>query len=92
MTSRTSPSGRAEVAIGTEFLTFSDVDAVLEQLLPAASLQAFNRLGAIRYECPPLTDYPGQRFTVVAYREADELWVEIRRDGSSARELPRRSR
>jgi twitching motility protein PilT len=80
--------GRAEVAIGTEYLTFGDVDAVLEQLLPAASLQSFNRLGAIRYECPPLTDYPDQRFTVVAYREADELWVEVRRDGGSARELP----
>jgi hypothetical protein len=46
--------------------------------------QTFNRRGAVRYECPPLTDYPKERFTVVAYREADELWVEIRRGRSGA--------
>lgn len=77
----------AESAIGTDPLTVSDVDALLAELLPAVSLQTFNRLGAIRYECPPLPDYPGQRFTVVAYREAVELWVELRRDGSRAPQL-----
>jgi twitching motility protein PilT len=80
-------AGGAEAEIGSERLTFSDVDTVLQQLLPAASRGTFNRLGAIRYECPPLPDYPGQRFTVVAYREADELWVEIRRDSGGAQEV-----
>jgi hypothetical protein len=81
-------AGRAEIEVGTEVLTFRDIGEVLEELLPEASLGAFNRLGAIRYECPPLSDYPGQRFTVVAYREADELWVEVRRDSSGAHDRP----
>ena len=80
-------TAHAETEIGTVPLTFRDVDAVLEQLLPAASLETFNSLGAIRYECPPLPDYPGQRFTVVAYREAGGSWVELRRDGSRAQAL-----
>jgi twitching motility protein PilT len=80
-------TAHAETEIGTVPLTFSDVDAVLEQLLPASSLETFNRTGAIRYECPPLPDYPGQRFTVVAYREAGGSWVELRRDGSRPQAL-----
>jgi twitching motility protein PilT len=73
-----------ETEISTERLTFQAVDDVLKELLPGPSQRAFDQLGSIRYECPPLEPYAGERFTVVALREANELWLEVRREGSSA--------
>jgi twitching motility protein PilT len=74
----------AETEISAERLTFQAVDDVLKELLPGPSQRAFDLLGSIRYDCPPLEPYPGERFTVVALREANELWLEVRREGSSA--------
>jgi twitching motility protein PilT len=70
-----------EIAAGK--LTFQAVDEVLKQLLPESSQKAFDSFGSIRYECPPFDAYPGERFVVVALRETDELWLEIRREGVS---------
>jgi twitching motility protein PilT len=64
-------------------LSFQGVNAVLRQLLPEAEQVSFDLHGTISYECPPLAAYPGERFSVVALREVDEMWVEIRRESGS---------
>src|SRR5580700_1328530 len=73
-----------ETEVTADKLTFQAVDDVLKQLLPEPSQETFDLLGSIRYECPPFEAYPGERFVVVALRDADELWLEIRREGVNA--------
>ncbi len=73
-----------ETEVATEKLTFQAVDDVLKQLLPEPSQETFDLIGSIRYECAPFDAYPGERFVVVALREADQLWLEIRREGVNA--------
>jgi twitching motility protein PilT len=70
-----------QTEVAAEKLTFQAVDDVLKQLLPQPSQETFDLIGSIRYECAPFDAYPGERFVVVALREADELWLEIRREG-----------
>jgi twitching motility protein PilT len=73
-----------ETEVAAEKLTFQAVDDVLKQLLPEPSQETFDLIGSIRYECAPFDAYPGERFVVVALRDADELWLEIRREGVNA--------
>lgn len=80
------PSGQTELS--QEPLPLHAVTALLTQLLPAESQQTFQLLGAIRHECPPMPAYPGEQFVVVAFREADDLWVEIRREGTRKQAPP----
>src|ERR1700722_20420040 len=68
-----------ETEISCARLTSQAVDDVLKQLLPEPSQRTFDLLGSVRYECPPLEPYPGERFVVVALHEAAELWLQIRR-------------
>src|ERR1700730_10708152 len=72
--------GGTETEIAADQLTVQTVDDVLKQLLPEASRKTFDLSGSIRYECPPFEAYPGERFIIVALRDADELWLEIRRE------------
>jgi twitching motility protein PilT len=76
-------SAGTETEVAADKLTFQAVDDVLKQLLPEPSQETFDLIGSIRYECAPFDAYPGERFVVVALREADELWLEIRREAVS---------
>jgi twitching motility protein PilT len=69
-----------ETEIAGEKLTVQAVDDVLKQLLPEPSQKTLDLFGSIRYECPPFDAYPDDRFVVVALRQADGLWLEIRRE------------
>src|ERR1700694_1981545 len=80
--------GGAESEIAADKLTLQNVDDVLKQLLSEASQETFDLFGTIRYECPPFEAYPGERFIVVALRDADELWLEIRRESVIAHPPP----
>ena len=71
------PSGQVELA--TRALTFEAVTGILEQMLPGESRQALEEFGAIQYELPPLAQFKNERFTVVAARGGDDVWVEVRR-------------
>jgi twitching motility protein PilT len=77
-----------ETEVAADKLTFQAVDDVLKQLLPEPSQETFDLFGSIRYECPPFDAYPGERFVVVALRDADELWLEIRREAVSVHPPP----
>lgn len=68
-----------EVEIGTRALTADIVDSLVAQLLPDELRNALDDLGSVKYELPAQPEFPGQSFSVVATREGEDLWVEIRR-------------
>jgi twitching motility protein PilT len=71
------PSGQIDLA--TRGLTFEAVNGILEQLLPVETLNALDEFGAIQYELPAIPEFRYERFTVVAARGGEDVWVEIRR-------------
>jgi twitching motility protein PilT len=71
------PSGQIELA--SRGLTLEAVNGIVSQLLPPEALSALDEFGAIQQELAGLAEFPGERFTVVAARGGDDVWVEIRR-------------
>ncbi len=71
------PSGPVELS--SRPLTLEAVAGMLGQLLPAESRRALDEFGAIEHELPRSTVTGGERFTVVAARGGDDIWIEIRR-------------
>ncbi|HZR26643.1 MAG TPA: ATPase, T2SS/T4P/T4SS family [Vicinamibacterales bacterium] len=72
-----SPSGQTDLA--SRGLSLDAVDGIVKQLLSADSRSALEEFGAVQYELPPMPEFPGEHFTVVAARGGDDLWVEVRR-------------
>src|SRR6185436_14005553 len=72
-----SPTGQIDLA--NRGLTLDAVSGIVNQMLPAEMQQALADFGAIQYELPPMPEFPGEHFTVVAARGGDDLWAEIRR-------------
>ncbi|MGH9346122.1 MAG: ATPase, T2SS/T4P/T4SS family, partial [Vicinamibacterales bacterium] len=70
-------SGHAELAANA--LTFPAMTGMLDQLLPADSRRALNELGAVEYHLPVDQCTPGARYSVVAARGGDDIWIEVRR-------------
>src|SRR2546427_2471688 len=71
------PTGQVDLA--TRGLTFEAVTGIVEQLLPMETRTALEEFGAIQYEIPTREEFRHERFTVVAARGGDDVWVEIRR-------------
>jgi twitching motility protein PilT len=69
--------GPAEIA--AKALSIHAMTGMLEQLLPAESRQALNEVGAVEYHLPNDEAFPGMRYSVVAARGGDDIWIEIRR-------------
>ena len=72
-----SPTGQVDLA--NRGLTLDAVSGIVNEMLPAEMQQALSEFGAIQYELPPMPEFPGEHFTVVAARGGDDLWAEIRR-------------
>ena len=72
-----SPTGQVDLA--SRGLTLDAVDGIVKQLLSPESHGALDEFGAVQYELPPIAEFPGEHFTVVAARGGDDLWVEVRR-------------
>ena len=70
-------SGHAELAANA--LTVSAMTGMLDQLLPAESRKALNELGAVEYHLPQDQASPGTRYSVVAARGGNDIWIEVRR-------------
>lgn len=70
-------TGHAELAASA--LTVPAMTGMLEQLLPADSRQALEELGAVEYHLPSDEASPGTRYSVVAARGGDDIWIEVRR-------------
>jgi twitching motility protein PilT len=71
------PSGPVELS--SRPLTLEAVTGMLGQLLPTDARRALEELGAIEHEVPRGAAGNSDRFTVVAARGGDDIWIEIRR-------------
>ena len=71
------PAGPVELS--SRPLTLDAVAGMLGQLLPAEGRAALDELGAIEHELPKGVSGSSDRFTVVAARGGDDIWIEVRR-------------
>ncbi len=71
------PSGQVDLA--SRGLTLDAVTGIVSQLLPLESQRALDEFGAAQYELPHMPEFAGEHFTIVAAREGDDVWAEIRR-------------
>ena len=71
------PTGQTELA--SRVLSLDAATGVVAELLPVDAQQALNTLGAVEHDLQPFDFSAGERFTVVAARGGDDIWVEIRR-------------
>lgn len=65
-------------------MTLGSMDDLLRDLLPPAALQSLEEFGAVDLELPPAPALPGERFSVVAARGGDDIWIELRRRRGAA--------
>ncbi|MBI4476528.1 MAG: Flp pilus assembly complex ATPase component TadA [Acidobacteria bacterium] len=79
------PAGPVEIS--TKLLTLEAASSILNQLLPAESQRALQELGAVAYDLPSATE-TGDRFSVIAARGGDDIWVELRRHKAGATPAP----
>ncbi len=80
--------GPAEIASG--IMTLESMDALLLDLLPPDSRQALAEFGAVEAELPSSALVPDERFTAVAARGGDDIWIEIRRRRGPGGAAPQR--
>ena len=76
------PVAWGHVELSSRVLTTDAVAGMLEQLLPPDQRKALDEYGAIEFELPHEEQRP-DRFTVVAARGGDDVWLEIRRTVSA---------
>jgi len=67
------------VELSSRVLTIEAVTGMMNQLLPVEARQALDELGAVEHEMPRSLPTIADRFTVVAARGGDDIWIEIRR-------------
>jgi twitching motility protein PilT len=72
------PLAWGQVELSSRVLTFDAVSSMLGQILPADQQQALTEFGAIEHEIPSPVGV-ADRFTVVAARGGEDVWVELRR-------------
>src|SRR5688572_22356222 len=72
------PLAWGHVELSSRVLTTEAVAGMLEQLVPAEHRKSLDEYGAIEYELPH-TGPSADRFTVVAARGGDDVWLEVRR-------------
>ena len=72
------PLAWGQVELSSRVLTFDAVSSMLAQILPADQQRALDEFGAIEHEVLP-PDGILDRFTVVAARGGEDVWVEVRR-------------
>ena len=72
------PLAWGQVELSSRVLTFDAVSSMLGQILPADQQLALTEFGAIEHEIPAPAGI-ADRFTVVAARGGEDVWVEVRR-------------
>jgi twitching motility protein PilT len=68
-----------QVSLANAPLTPDAISEVIEELLPADSRRMFDDVGATQCVLPENQLFPAERFSVVAARGGDDLWLEVRR-------------
>jgi twitching motility protein PilT len=72
------PLAWGQVELSSRVLTLDAVSSMLAQILPPDQQQALVEFGAIEHEIQPPSGV-AERFTVVAARGGEDVWVEVRR-------------
>ena len=72
------PLAWGQVELSSRVLTSEAVLGLLGQLLPAEQQQALEEFGAIEHAIPA-PENAADRFTIVAARSGDDVWLEVRR-------------
>ena len=72
------PLAWGQVELSSRVLTFDAVSSMLAQILPADQQRALEEFGAVEHEILP-PDGILDRFTVIAARGGEDVWVEVRR-------------
>ena len=78
------PVAWGQVELSSRELTSGAVIGMLGQILPIGQRAALDEYGAIEFEVMASGD-AGERFTVVAARGGDDIWLEVRR---TAKKIP----
>jgi len=71
------PTGQSELA--SRALTLDAMRGMLKELLPADAQHTLVDIGAVQQELAPPSFARAERFTVIAARGGDDIWIEIRR-------------
>ncbi len=72
------PLAWGQVELSSRVLTFDAVSSMLGQILPADQQLALTEFGAIEHDIPSPAGV-ADRFTVIAARGGEDVWVELRR-------------
>jgi twitching motility protein PilT len=72
------PLAWGQVELSSRVLTFDAVSTMLGQILPADQQVALTEFGAIEHDIPSPAGV-ADRFTVIAARGGEDVWVELRR-------------
>ena len=78
--------GTLTINISTHGLNLEAMTGMLAQLLPADAQTQLEEFGAVEYRIPQPGD---DRFSVVAARGGDDIWIEIRRRRPAAAAQPK---
>src|SRR3954470_384251 len=68
-----------QVTLANAPLTATSIGEVIHELLPLESRRVLEEVGATQCLLPENPLFPGERFSVVAARGGNDLWLEIRR-------------
>jgi twitching motility protein PilT len=80
-----SPTGHSELA--SRALTLDAMKGMLGELLPADSRSVLEEYGAVEHDLPSGA-FPNERFSVIAARGGEDIWIEIRRQRKQPVEEP----
>jgi twitching motility protein PilT len=67
------------IELSSSTVTADSILGMLGRILPPGPLQDLEEMGAVEYEIPAAEDDDAQRFTVIAARGGEDLWLEVRR-------------
>ncbi len=71
------PKGQSELS--SRVLTLDAMTGMLREMLPEDSRRTLDEFGAVQHDIANPMIAAGERFTVVAARGGDDIWIEIRR-------------
>jgi twitching motility protein PilT len=72
------------VELSRQGLGLGAMEGMLAQLLTADALRSLREMGAVEHELDDRAASAGDRFTVVAARGGDDIWIELRRHRRTA--------
>jgi twitching motility protein PilT len=71
------PTGQPELT--SRVLTLEAMTGMLGELLPGDARKTLDDVGAVQHDLSRSDVFPEERFTIVAARGGDDIWIEIRR-------------